>query len=80
MTSPSKNNLELERLYRSLFDPRTHVPTENGLLLIQSHHINAEMLKPRTMAEFTEEFEDRDIARLHFQHYQRRRNKLLLKI
>jgi hypothetical protein len=73
-------NKEAERMYRMIFDKKTQNITEIGVVLLQQHNINPNTIMIKTAQDYEEKFKDKDVAMLHFLHYQRRRQKILLKL
>lgn len=67
-------------MYRMIFDKKTQNITETGVVMLQQHNIDPKTIMIKTAQDYEEKFKDKEVAMLHFQHYQRRRQKILLKL
>lgn len=80
--SPQRNKdiLTAEKMYRMIFDAKTQIITDRGNQLLMSHSIDPNDVVIKSQADFEERYKDKDLAQLHFHHYQRRRHKILLRL
>ena len=69
-----------ENTYKQLIDTKTKTPSERCIAMCSELRIELDKILLRKLDSFKEEFGDEDVARLHWKHHQKRRQKHLMRL